>query len=359
MLGMRASLFLFVVALSIAPAQLAIGDIGVTGFWFTTPTQPFWILHANGTSTAYPLAGVTSTIQAILYDPSQPNTFLVGGSGFLGRATVTGPGTATYASITTSVGVVSQMSFDGSQLVVCDSGAGQMVRVDPVTGTITPITNGAQPWGANLNAGCIDPNTGDIYAGELNAIWRIPAASPTPVSFASGWTGSVSGLAIDPVSLQVVATILTYNHFVRISPAGILTNIAPSGPSGQNAVDLDANGDFIVGAGFGMTYRVPNAGGAPVLIGTPTGIAGGASGVSTVIERFHLNALATGSGGLSLALGGIPPGIVEGFTVASFDTSLQVGTGPIFGFLPDALSFALVLGSPTASPATRSTGRGL
>jgi hypothetical protein len=60
--------------------------------------------------------------------------------------------------------------------------------------------------------------------------------------------------------------------------------------------------------------------------------------------------MAPGSGGVSLALGAIPPGTLQGFTVASFDVSLPVGSGPIFGFNPDAFSFALVNGNPTAMP---------
>jgi len=248
---------------------------------------------------------------------------------------------------------VSQISFDGPWLVVCDSGSDQMLRVDPISGGILPITSGAQPWGVDLNCGVIDPNTGDIYAGGLNAIWRIPNGSSTPVAFASGWGVSsyVSGLAIDPFSVQVVATLLQVNRFVRIDSLGTLTNISPSGSMpGPNAVAIDQNGDFVVAASFGNTYRVPHAGGSPVLIGTPSGILGAATWLSAKIEPFQLTATGPGGGAVALALGGVPPGTIEGFTVASFDTSLPLGAGPIFGFNPDALSFALVLAFPTASP---------
>ena len=157
----------------------------------------------------------------------------------------------------------------------------------------------------------------------------------------------MSGLAIDPFSLQVVATLLQVNRFVRIDSLGTLTNISPSGSMpGPNAVAIDQNGDFVVAASFGNTYRVANAGGSPVLIGTPSGILGAATWLSAKIEPFQLTAAGPGGGAVALALGGVPPGTIEGFTVASFDTSLPVGAGPIFGFNPDALSFSLVLGLP-------------
>jgi hypothetical protein len=341
--------FLFVLVLAaIAPAQLVVGDLGVTGF----SSSQFWILHANGTSNVVPVP-FPGTTHAMLYDPFQSNSFFVGGTGFLGRVVVTGPTSAFYVPITTAVGLVSQISFDGFQLVVCDSGTDQMIRVNPTNGAIAPVTTGTQPWGTDLNCGVIDSNTGDIYAGGLNAIWRIPATTSTPVAFASGWGAAsyVSGLAIDPVSLQVVATLLQVNRFVRIDPLGSLTNISPSGSMpGPNAVEIDQNGDFVVAASFGNTYRVPNAGGSPVLIGIPTGLLGAGTWLSTVIDPFLLQASGPGSGSVALALGGIPPGTLEGFTVASFDTSLPVGTGPIFGFAPDALSFALVTAFPAPSP---------
>jgi hypothetical protein len=344
--------FVFFIALH-APAQLAVGDLGITGFVFTPPQQ-FTVLHANGTSTVYPLAGLTPLMHAILYDPSQPGTFLVGGVGFLGRVTVSGA-TASYVPITGSVSTVSQMSFDGPDLVVFDSGTpGQVIKVNPVTGAITPVTTGTPPWGSDLNSGCRDPNTGDLYVGGNNAIWRIPAGTSTPVPFASGWTAgssSVTGLAIDPVSLQVVATLLTVNRFVRIDAGGNLTNISPVGAvPGPNAVDVDENGNFVVAGSFGQTYRVPNAGGAPVLIGTASGFVGAATGVSTVIDAFAVTALPVGAGGLSISVAGIPPGTVEGFTVPSFDVALPVGQGPILGLSPDAFSIALVTAFPAASP---------
>ena len=293
------------------------------------------------------------TTHAMLYDPSQPNSFLVGGIGFLGRVLVTGPATATTFRSRLPSASSRRFPSTAAWLVVCDSGSDQMLRVDPISGGILPITSGAEPWGVDLNCGLIDPNTGDIYAGGLNAIWRIPNGSSTPVAFASGWGVSsyVSGLAIDPFSVQVVATLLQVNRFVRIDSLGTLTNISPSGSMpGPNAVSIDQTGDFVVAASFGNTYRVPHAGGSPVLIGTPTGILGAATWLSAKIEPFQLTATGPGGGAVALALGGVPPGPRRLHRLASFDTSLPLGAGPIFGFNPDALSFSLILAFPTASP---------
>ena len=54
--------------------------------------------------------------------------------------------------------------------------------------------------------------------------------------------------------------------------------------------------DFVVGGSGGSVYRVPNAGGVPVLIGNAAGLAGAVTWASPVTERFRLNASAPGSG---------------------------------------------------------------
>lgn len=71
-------------------AQLAPGDIGMTGFSNTS----FGVL-TGGVNTSYVTGGYggTGTSQAILWDPANPQDFLIGDFGFVGRATNTGPGT--------------------------------------------------------------------------------------------------------------------------------------------------------------------------------------------------------------------------------------------------------------------------
>jgi hypothetical protein len=340
----------------VAPSQVVIGDLGVTVFIFSGP-QAITILHANGTSNVYPVAGVSGLVHAITYDPTPPGSFVIGGVGFLGRVSVSG-GSASYLPISTSVGTVSQASLDGGQIIVFDSGLAQVLSVEANTGAITPVTSGTQPWGATLYAGCRDPGTGDLYVGGENAIWRIPAGTSTPIPFASGWapgSSAVTGLAIDPFSLEVVATLLTVNRVVRVSPAGVLSDLCPPfSVPGPNAVGIDSAGDFVVAGSFGQTYRVPHGGGPPVLIGTagaPTGAAtGAATGVSAVVPAFEAAAGPLGAGGLTVSLAGVPPGTLEGFTVPSFDVALQVGGGPVFGLSPDAASFDLVSLFPAPSP---------
>ncbi len=333
-------------------AQLAPGDIGVTGF----STTSFTLLRAAGGATVFNIGsfGGTGTTQAILYDPSTANSFLVGGVGFVGRVTITGTTTATYALIPASVGVIAQMSFDGPSVVVADSGTQQVYRLNPSNGAITPITAGAQPWGTALNSGVFDPISGDIYVGANNAVFRIPAGSSVPQPFASGWTAgssSVSGLAMDPVTGRPCGALLTVNRIVRFDAGGVLTNLCPSGATpGPNSLDVDANGNFIVGASFGDIYRVPNAGGSAQLLGNATGVIGAATGASPVVPPFRLTATPLGAGAATLAITGVPAGTIEGFTAASLDVSLPVGAGFLFGLNPDAFTTALVTAFPTAVP---------
>ena len=291
---------------TLAPARLAVGDIGVTGFF---QTGAFTILHANGTSDVYTTSAFGGQAHALLYDPSQPSSFLIGGSGFLGRVAVTGPGTATYTPITVAVGLINQMSWDGFNVVASDGGTGQIIRVDPVTGAITPVTSGPQPWGTSIFSSCFDPNTGDIYVGGTNFIWRIPFGSTTPVVLSSGWTAgssTVSGIVIDPVSLRPVATLLFVNRTVRIDALGNFTDVTPQGLPARNFLDYDQNGDFIVGASFGNVYRVPNGGGRPSSSATAGGITGAATSVAAVVDPFVLSAAPFGDRRPHLGITGVP-----------------------------------------------------
>jgi hypothetical protein len=100
----------------------------------------------------------------------------------------------------------------------------------------------------------------------------LPAGSPTAVPVVGGLGGFVSGIVFDPVTGDVVATVLTVNRVVRVDGAGNVTDVAPPGSvPGPNALDVDRNGDFVTGGGTGQVYRVPRAGGAPVLLGNHSG----------------------------------------------------------------------------------------
>jgi hypothetical protein len=53
-----------------------------------------------------------------------------------------------------------------------------------------------------------------------------------------------------------------------------------------------------------------------------------------------------GNGGLPMALGGLAPGIVEGYTLLSSTTTGAQGAGPLFGIYPDLLTFSGALNTP-------------
>jgi hypothetical protein len=66
-------------------------------------------------------------------------------------------------------------------------------------------------------------------------------------------------------------------------------------------------------------------------------------------NTFLISAAPFGFGGLSVAITDVPPGTIEGLTIGSFDVSLPLGAGPIFGFSPDAFSVRQLVMFPTPS----------
>lgn len=337
-----------------ASAQLAPGDIGVT--WLSPSS--FSILRAAGGSAVINVGSFqgTGNTATILLDPQVPDAFLIGGSGFVGRAVITGAASANYTPVTNAVSLPAQMSWDGAALVVMDYGTDQVLSLDPGSGAVTNLTTGPQPWGTELNAGVLDPYSGRIYAGGLNGIWMIPPGSAAPVPYANGWVpmgGSsyVSGIVIDPVTFEPVATLLGVNRVVRVTAGGTLVNLVnPGAIPGPNAIDVDANGDFVVGASFGQIYRVPRAGGAPVLLGTAAGVVGAATGVASAQGIFRAFLTPGGAGAATLAISGVPAGTIEGWTFPTLDTALPPGAGPVFGVSPDALTWFVLGTYPAAQP---------
>jgi hypothetical protein len=282
-----------------AAAQIQVGDIAMTGFSTSsfglrlaaTPSVPVVALTTPGFQGSGP-----GTSQAILEDASVPDSFLIGGFGFLGRATLVAPSSVSYQLLTSSIGIVAQMSQDAlGNVVFADGGTGQVRQLDVASGVVTDITVGAQPWGLDLNAGALDPLTGDFVAGGNGALWRLPAgatsANATPI--ATGLGGYVTGVAFDPENGDVLATLLTVNRVIRVDAAGNVTNIAPPGSvPGPNALSLDENGDLVTGGGTGQVHRIPRVGGAPVFLVNNTSPLGNVNGVAVV-----------GSGGFGRAFG--------------------------------------------------------
>ncbi|MBL8751543.1 MAG: hypothetical protein JNK78_20485 [Planctomycetes bacterium] len=282
--------FVVLALLGVAPAQVLTGDIAITGFSSST----FGVL-SSGSLTPQPTSGFQGSglgwSQTVLWDRANPNDFLVGGFGFVGRATVLGSGSVAYSLITNNVGIVSQMSWLGSGLVIfVDSGPSQVRILDVFGGAVLDVTTGTQPWGADASSGALDPVSGDYFVGGAGTIHRVSLQPLTVTPVASGLGGIVSGIAFDPATGEVVATVLTINRFVRVAADGTVSDIVPQGTlPGPNALDVAPSGDFVVGGGTGQVHRVPRTGGAPVLLGNYSG---------------PLNGLAVaGGGGLGVPFG--------------------------------------------------------
>src|SRR5687768_5011223 len=209
-----------------AAAQVGAGDIAISGFSSST----FGVLAAGGSFASYATGGFLGTglSQTVLWDRTQPNAFLIGGSDFVGRATITGPGSVSYALVSSTVGLVVQMSWDDAgQIVFVDAASNQVRRLDPATGFVVDLSSGAQPWGTDATSGAWDPRNGDVVVGGSGAIYRLPAGSPTAVPVVSGLGGYVSGIAFDPVTGDIVATVLTANRVLRVDGAANVIDIAP------------------------------------------------------------------------------------------------------------------------------------
>ena len=262
-------------------AQTQVGDIALTGF----STNAFGVFRSS--ITAYTTPGFGSgTSQTILWDDAVPHTFWIAGFGFLGRAQILGPGSVSYATLTTNVGIACNLSFDAQRrLVFSDAGSGQMRSFDPATNLVTDLTTGPQPWGLDLNCSALDPLTGDVIAGGNGTIYRLPAgattANATPVT--TGLGGYVTGLAFDVVTGEILATVLAANRVVRINAAGTATDVCPPfSVPGPNSLDIDQNGDLITGGGTGQVYRIARTGGSPVFLVNNSSPFGNVNGVAVV-----------------------------------------------------------------------------
>lgn len=262
-----------------AEAQVAPGDIGVTGF----------SLNAFGVATPPSVTGYTTpgfqgtgaaTSQAILHDPLNFNDFIVGGFGFVGRATIVAPSVAIYTLITNGISTACQVTWDPSgNIIVADAGIDQVRRLT-TGGVVTDLSIGAQPWGAGLNAGAYQPATGDVIVGGNGGLHRLPSGLTTGVTIASGLGGFVSAVAFDPLNGDILATVLTINRIVRVDSLGVVSDVVPPGTvASPNALDIDINGDMIVGGIAGQIFRVPFNGGA-TLIATNTSPSTNVSGLS-------------------------------------------------------------------------------
>ncbi|HEX5052431.1 MAG TPA: hypothetical protein VFZ65_11705 [Planctomycetota bacterium] len=283
-------LVLTVLPLSALTAQVLPGDIAITGF----STSQFGIATPPSV-TGYTTSGFGSgTSQAILHDPATFVDFLVGGFGFVGRATITGPGTVSYTPLTLAVGEVSQMSWDGAgNIIVTDNGNDQVRMVTPA-GVVIDLSLGTQPWGTTVNAGAYDPATGDIIVGNQGGLFRLPNGSSTGVPIVGGLGGYVSNVQFDPYTGDILATVLTASRLVRVDASGTVTDlVTPGTVPTPNALQVDDLGRFLVGSTGGNVYRIDLAGNA-TLIATNTSPTGTVSGLAYVHGGCHVSLFGSG-----------------------------------------------------------------
>lgn len=317
-------------------------------------TDTFGEIDVNGATALHTTSGFGGVARAILWDPQSPSDLLLGGQGFLGRATLPAP--VSYGQIPGSNALmVRQMSWSANgQLHVADAASGQVLRVDPTTGNAANLTSGPQPWGNTMACGAIHPTTGDFFVGSAGRIDRVPAGTSTGVPFVSGLGGSVSSLTFDPVTGDVVATLPASDRIVRISMQGNTSDLVPVGTViAPRAIDVDGRGRFVVGASNGDVCQIPNNGGSCTTISSLSGpgILIGLTVYRTVPQpRFRMDTSSLGQGGLRVSMSDIPSGATEGWTLLSFDTSLPVGGGSAFGLQPDTTTFGLLAAFPIAQP---------
>lgn len=263
------------------PAQVLPGDVGITGF-----SDASFGVATSGLVTGYTTPGFggigSNASQSILHDLFGFDTFVVGGRSFIGRATITGPGTVTYSVVTNGIDTATQMSWDWfGNLVVADGGNYDQIRaVDPL-GVVTDVSSGPQPWGAGLNAGAFDPFTGDVIVGGADALFRLPLGSATGVPFVSGLGGIVSGITFDPCNGDVIATVLTSQRVVRVTNAGVVTDLVVPGTIQQpNAIDIDVNGNYLIASTSARVFLLDHTGSTQLYATNTSPATGSTSGVS-------------------------------------------------------------------------------
>lgn len=276
-----ASLLLFVAPGVRAQAP---GDIAITG----SDTSRIGVLGPTGgiRTVRAPQGFGGGSTSCVHWTATAPGGVYVGGDGFVGRLEF-GPVSADYTPLANVAGPAALAAGSAGALWIADSQRQELALLDPVTGDVESVLDWSTV-GSLINAIAIDRQSGDIYIGGTNEIWRVPGGDGTPVLFAAGWsTGSssfVSGLVVDLLGGGVHATILNDNRVVTIDPAGTLTDLIPPGTlPATNAISYDASLDLIVGSAGQVITRIPIlTGGAPSRLASGTAFGGAATGVSVI-----------------------------------------------------------------------------
>lgn len=376
-----------------AQSVLAPGDIGAV---VPHPSTFYVVNPASGLVTPYNVGAFTGGGNAlcILWDPAVPDSFLIGGWNFIGRATVltapslgaapTGVG-AVYTPLITTPEYVGNMQWDDQRNLIFRSND-RIGHLDMTTNTVTWLTSPPHPWAARLGDIAVNILNGDIYAGGNPTVYRMtrtstnPPAYTAPALFATGWctnpTGSAcptAGLEYDTTTSDLYAVIAAETRVIRITQdaSGVFTGWSDICPVNQivepRSATFDANRDLIIGTSGnifgGLVSRVSLTATPPVIptllaaipwsasctgpfTCPPTGlsIVGGAP---FVIPAFRLSVTGGGCTPTTINVLNPPTGVTEGWTLGSVTLPAVPGGGWFAGLIPDALTWSLINANAT------------
>jgi hypothetical protein len=223
-------------------------------------------------------------------------------------------------------------------------------ELNPHTGAATGIAWPTTPAITDVSGVAVNPLTGNVYVAQDSGTPRkIVEFTPSGAVVqtinlpATGSSADPDGLAYDVANNWFYLGDDTANTIYRVDATGAtlaswnLTaiNVSPEG------LGIDpVNGLLWIGDGFvtRMVYAV-------------SGIVAPAGPCVPGPSTFYVSVTTTPGTGSALVIEqNVPPSTVEGWTFFSLDTALPVGSGPIFGFSPDANSFQILSLVPVAAP---------
>jgi streptogramin lyase len=157
---------------------------------------------------------------------------------------------------------------DGALLVV-EFGRRRLVRIDPVTGRLTPVADLVKPWGVARAP------SGSSYVSDLGWVKRIePGRAPQIVATVDPGV-EVGPVTVTPAGDVVYSTVSAVYRLVH-GTAGTPERLAAGTPfSGPHGIAVAADGSLLVSdTGNGLIRRVDPAGSVTTFaaVGSPRGI---------------------------------------------------------------------------------------
>jgi hypothetical protein len=217
---------------------------------------------------------------------------------------------------------------------------------DPLTGVTTGVSWSTLPAVTDVSGVAVDAVTGNIFVSQDSGTRVIVEFSPTGAVVSTinlTGTGSMDpdGLAYDWATGLFYLGDDTGDRVYEVDRTGTTLNswgLAAFGISPEG-VGIDPTNGLLYVADGSITRRVYAVSGiVPVSVCVPSP------------PVFYIAASTTGVGDARLSIANVPAGTFEGWTFISLDTTLPVGTGPIFGVTPDATTFAILTIAPVANP---------